>query len=142
MRRQKKYMICEAPVSVGSPTRGTEDAYRHLIGNGLPELLGDRAKFCDFGAERTVPEARCDPRLHHLETVMHVCRENRRNVLKALADGYVPVTLGGDHSLVMSSVAALAETVRNKNFFDTRNFADASAAEAAGFKYYLLGNRA
>ena len=111
MMRQKKYMICEAPVSVGSPTRGTEDAYRRLKENGLPELLGEAAGFCDFKAERTVPETLNDKRLRHLETVMHVCRENRKNILSALKKGYVPVTLGGDHSLVMSSVAALAEIV-------------------------------
>ena len=115
MMRQKKYMICEAPVSVGSPTRGTEDAYRHLKENGLPELLGERAEFCDFKAERTVPETLDDKRLRHLETVMHVCRENRRNVLSALDGGYIPVTLGGDHSLVMSSVAALAEKAGAEN---------------------------
>ncbi len=108
-------MICEAPVSVGSPTRGTEDAYRRLVENGLPDLLGERAQFCDFSAERTVPETQNDKRLRHLETVMHVCRENRRNVLKALEDGYIPVTLGGDHSLVMSSLAALAENFGAKN---------------------------
>lgn len=33
----------------------------------------------------------------------------------------------------------LAKIVRTKNFFDTRNFCDAKAAEAAGFKYELLG---
>ena len=108
-------MICEAPVSVGSPTRGTETAYRQLKEHGLPELLGERAEFCDFKAERTVVETTCDKRLRNLETVMHVCRENRRNVLSALQDGYIPVTLGGDHSLVMSSLAALAETVGAEN---------------------------
>ncbi len=108
-------MICEGPVSVGSPTRGAEDAYCHLKENGLPELLGERAEFCDFSAVRTVPETLNDPRLRHLETVMHVCRENRKNVLSALEAGYIPVTLGGDHSLVMSSVAALAETAGAEN---------------------------
>ena len=108
-------MICEGPVSVGSPTRGAEDAYRHLKQNGLPELLGERAEFCDFSAARTVPETLNDKRLRHLETVVHVCRENRNNVLSALDGGYIPVTLGGDHSLVMSSVAALAETVGAEN---------------------------
>ena len=51
--------------------------------------------------------------------------------------------LGVNHSQYKQlDFTALAGIVRNKNFFDTRNFADASAAAAAGFKYYLLGNRA
>ncbi len=34
---------------------------------------------------------------------------------------------------------ALAAAMRTKNFFDTRNFADAKSAEAAGFNVYVLG---
>lgn len=115
MMRREKFMICEAPVSVGSPTRGSEDAYRALKSGGLPELLGDRAVFLDFEGERTAPEALFDDRLRHLETVMHVCRENRKNVARALDEGYIPITLGGDHSLVMSSVAALSEKFGAEN---------------------------
>ena len=111
MKRNKKFMICEAPVSVGSPTRGSEDAYRHLKCSGLPELMGDAAEFLDYTGEKTVPEVLCDDRLRHLETVMAVNLENRKRVLAALEDGNIPVVLGGDHSLVMSSVASLAETV-------------------------------
>ena len=33
----------------------------------------------------------------------------------------------------------LAGLVKNKNFFDTRNFCDRAKAEAAGFRYELLG---
>jgi len=104
-------MICEGPVSAGSPTRGAEDAYRHLINNGLQELLGDRADYCPFKGVRSAEEAICDERLKHLETVMLVNRQNYENVLSALRGRYIPVTLGGDHSLVMSSVAALANVV-------------------------------
>jgi len=111
MANRSKFMICEGPVSVGSPTRGTEDAYRCLKDNGLPELMAGRAEFCDFTGERVARETLCDERLKHLETVMAVNRENRKNVLAALDAGYFPITLGGDHSLVMSSVAALAEHV-------------------------------
>ena len=35
MRNGKKLLVMEAPLSVGSPTRGTEDAYRALVGTGL-----------------------------------------------------------------------------------------------------------
>ena len=53
------------------------------------------------------------------------------------------LVLGVNHSQYRQlDFTALAGIVRNKNFFDTRNFADASAAVAAGFKYFLLGNRA
>jgi len=51
--------------------------------------------------------------------------------------------LGVNHSQYKDlDFEALAGIMRHANFFDTRNFADASAAKAAGFKCYLLGNRA
>jgi UDP-N-acetyl-D-mannosaminuronic acid dehydrogenase len=50
------------------------------------------------------------------------------------------VILGVNHKQFKTlDFEALAKTVRTKNFFDTRNFADAQAAQAAGFAYYLLG---
>ncbi len=115
MKRQKKYLICEAPLSVGSPTRGSEDAYRALKQSGLPGLLGKRAVFRDFEGERTAEETLNDDSLRHLETVMHVCRKVRETELDALSQGYIPVTLGGDHSLFMASVAADAETYGAEN---------------------------
>ncbi len=35
----------------------------------------------------------------------------------------------------------MAKLMRNRLIFDTRNFLDQQKAEAAGFKYYLLGNK-
>ena len=36
---------------------------------------------------------------------------------------------------------ALASVMRNRNFFDTRNFADSAKARSQGFACYLLGDR-
>lgn len=109
MRNGKKLLILEAPVSVGSPTRGTEDAYSALVSDGLPGVMGDAAVFSPYDGKRSAKETLHDERLRHLETVMTVCRENYRRTSKALSDGYIPLTLGGDHSLAMSSVAAVSE---------------------------------
>ena len=109
MRNGKKLLIMEAPLSVGSPTRGTEDAYRALVGTGLDKALTGAAEFLPFDDARTVTEKLCDDRLKHLETVMHVCRANYRRARRAMMDSYIPVTLGGDHSLAMSSIAALSD---------------------------------
>ncbi len=50
------------------------------------------------------------------------------------------VILGVNHKQFKTlDYEALAKAVRTKNFFDTRNFVDAQAAQAAGFAYYLLG---
>lgn len=106
-----KYLICEAPVCVGSPTNGTQNAYSSLKQNGLPQLLGEKALFCDFEGEREAFDAKPNKKLKGLSTVMLINNQNYRNMLGGILNGLVPVCLGGDHSLAMSSIAALSDTV-------------------------------
>lgn len=105
-----KYLICEAPVCVGSPTNGSQWAYSRLMQNGLRELFGKTALFCDFKGEREAVETEPNERLKGLSTVMLVNRQNYLNMLKGHLDGLIPVCLGGDHSVAMSSIAALSDT--------------------------------
>lgn len=70
-------------------------------------------------------------------------REDITGDLDAAAADSDMIVLGVDHSAYKRlDFASLARIVRRANFFDTRNFADADAASAAGFRCYLLGNRA
>ncbi len=107
-------MIIEAPVCVGAPTVGTEEAYSALK-SSLSELLGDRATFADFEGDRVLPEVLLDKRLIGYETVMNVSRGVREKYLEAFEKGYIPITLGGDHSVVMGSLAAVGETFGAEN---------------------------
>lgn len=104
-----KYLICEAPVCVGSPTNGTQNAYSSLKQNGLETLFGEKALFCDFEGEREVFDAKPNKKLKGLSTVMLVNNQNYRNMLNGHLNGLIPVCLGGDHSLAMSSIAALSD---------------------------------
>ncbi len=104
-----EYLICEAPICVGSPTNGTQQAYANLKENGLQSLFGEKAVFCDFTGERELPDTEPNEKLKGLSTVMLVNRQNYRNMLKGHLNGLVPVCLGGDHSLAMSSIAALSD---------------------------------
>lgn len=106
-----QYLICEAPVCVGSPTNGTQNAYSFLKHNGLVDLFGEKALFCDFEGEREAADAKPDKKLKGLSTVMLINNQNYRNMLEGILNGLVPVCLGGDHSLAMSSIAALSDTV-------------------------------
>ncbi len=115
MTEKRKYMLCEAPVCVGSPTVGTEEAYACLKGAFLKEIFGQRAVFSDFEGERVLPEVLCDKRLIGYETVMNVCRELRKKFLFAFENSLTPITVGGDHSVVMGSLAALGETYGSEN---------------------------
>lgn len=104
-----KYLICEAPVCVGSPTNGTQHSYAQLKKNGLQKLFAEKALFCDFQGEKEIPDEKPNKKLNGLSTVMLVNEQNYRNMLHGLSDGLVPVCLGGDHSLAMSSIAALSD---------------------------------
>lgn len=102
MTTERKIALQEAAISCGSPTRGTELAYDALVARGLSgEVLVPMEKISPC---ESWPEG-----LRHLDTVMEVCRRLRENTLTALEAGRVPVTLGGDHSITMGTLAALGE---------------------------------
>ena len=106
----KGYTICEAPVCVGSPSQGSEHAYRALR-EDLARLFGARAEFSDFVGEREKDEILFDWRLQNVETVMQVARGVYDAVFSAHAAGRFPIVIGGDHSVAMASIAALADRV-------------------------------
>lgn len=102
MTTERKIALQEAAISCGSPTRGTELAYDALVARGLSgEVLVPMEKISPC---ESWPEG-----LRHLDTVMAVCRRLRENTLTALEAGRMPVTLGGDHSITMGTLAALGE---------------------------------
>lgn len=100
------FVLLEAAVSCGSPTRGSEFAYDALVERGLPDLLGGAA--CR-PMEKLSPCEEFPPGLRHLDTVMTVSRALREHMLAALNRGEYPVVIGGDHSVAMGSLAALGE---------------------------------
>lgn len=128
----KKYLICEAPLCVGAPTSGSEYAFSHLIKKSLRELLSDRADFSLFGvplgegvtteiqsAEEAAVRRSVDvpypDNLRDAKTVMYINRMHYRKLISAFDRGYFPVTVGGDHSIAMSSIAALADKAGAEN---------------------------
>lgn len=110
----KDYTVCEAPVCVGSPSQGSEQAYGALR-KDLADLLGERAQFCDFVGEREKPERLFDWRMQNVGTVMQVACGVYDMVMKAHEAGRFPIVIGGDHSVAMASMAALADRVGAEN---------------------------
>lgn len=105
----KRYLICEAPLCVGSPTVGTEGAFAALADAGLEKVMGDRAILKKYEGERSSPETDPDGKLMELGTVMTVNRTVYETLSEAHRDGFLPVTFGGDHSLAMASIAAISD---------------------------------
>ncbi len=111
----KKYAICEAPICVGSPTQGTENAFKHLKKNGLEALFKSRADFIPMQGELTAPALLKDPNLNEIETVMLVNRKLFDTLRQEFEKGSFPITIGGDHSIAISTIAALSESVGTDN---------------------------
>lgn len=98
----------EAPISAGSPTVGSECAFRTLQTAGLPSAF-DAHTVTWVPMERPAPSASFPSNLKHLSEVQTVCRGVRAQVREALRAGAFPIVVGGDHSIGMGSIAALGE---------------------------------
>lgn len=85
---------------------GLGEALRDL-GHSLRELGTVNAR----GPELT--EAG-ETKARFLPEIMDVCRRSRALLLDALADGLFPLVVGGDHSLSIGSVSAVAEHFRER----------------------------
>lgn len=103
--------LIEAAVSCGSPTQGSEHAYRALLRDLLHCFPG---ALC-FPMDPIHPCESYPAHLKHLDTVMRVSRHLRENVLAALNKGCYPIVIGGDHSIAMGTLAALGEYYGSEN---------------------------
>ncbi len=56
-----------------------------------------------------------DPKMKFAKEIGDVCRALCDRVHAAMKEGRIPVTLGGDHSLAMGSIAGVAKHFREKN---------------------------
>lgn len=103
-----KLHIIEAPISAGSPTRGSECAFRAIRAAGLPPAF-DVHQVHWVPMDPPPPSGGFPANLRHLPQVQTVCKAVRARVLDALDAGAFPIVLGGDHSIGMGTIAALGE---------------------------------
>lgn len=103
-----KLAFLEAPVCKGSPTDGSQYAFASLCQHGLAARYPD-AKLLPM----TIPSF-CDtpidtPKTKDLNEVMAISRLLAETVSKNLRKGYLPVTVGGDHSIAIGTIAGVSE---------------------------------
>lgn len=108
-----KYALLEAAVSCGSPYIGSEYAYDAIMPR-LVKALGEE-KLSLYPMEKRTPVETYPAELVALDTVLAVSEEIRRNALFAIGAGEFPVTIGGDHSVAMGTLAAAGETYGAEN---------------------------
>jgi arginase len=100
------------PSSAAAHGPGQEQAPAALRRAGLAERLSAAGlRIVDYG-DLPVVRWRPDPhqrRPHNLQAVLEVLRETSRRVGEILADGRVPLVLGGDCSLTIAMMAAFRD---------------------------------
>ncbi len=106
------------PLDLGAGRRGVDMGPSALRIAGVGEALAalgyhvEDAGNIDVAQRETLPIG--DPSLRFLEPITEVCRQLYTDIGAALDDGVLPITLGGDHSLAVGSVAAAADYARRQ----------------------------
>lgn len=109
--RAARVALIGAPCDAGGRHRGAHEGPRALRRAGLEAALERSARTVDDRGDVTgpVPSGRAPvDGYRHLDEVVAWSSGVRAKVGKALADGHVPLVMGGDHSVSIGSVAAVA----------------------------------
>lgn len=122
---KRRIRIIGVPIDLGADRRGVDmgpSAIRYAGLNARLQRLGWEVE--DTGnLEVPVPETReiRDTRLKYLPEIRMVSEQLAGAVAKALADGAVPLVLGGDHSIGIGSLAGIAANGKRRGviWFDT-----------------------
>lgn len=103
MKQSKKLFVVEAPISEGSSSRGSQRAFSFLRKHGLPETLPN-AQFKPL--TRVLPRFDNKAEAHNVAKVMRTNKRLLRVLEPALRRGQIAVTIGGDHSVAIGTLAS------------------------------------
>jgi arginase len=102
-----------AGLDLGAGRRGVDMGPSAIRYAGLQERIEQLGRVCvDRGDVRAaVPEATAvgDPRARYLEPILASCERVAGLVAEARTDGYVPLVLGGDHSVAIGTLGGMAK---------------------------------
>lgn len=116
--RSHDVFLIGAPTDVGTSTQGTQYGPSALRRGGLREALTDLGYIVhDAGDVSGPPNPHDDERIayRNLDQVTQWCQAVHDVVYGALEQQRMPVMLGGDHSLAVGSISAVARYCRSKN---------------------------
>jgi len=114
----KKIRMIGAPLDLGSGRRGVDMGPSALRVAGLERKLEDLGHTVEDAGdlEVEIPETQAvgDPKLRYAETIMRAAEELAVRCQGALDSGYMPLVLGGDHSIAIGSLAGTVAHFRAK----------------------------
>lgn len=115
----KKIRVIGVPLDLGQSRRGVDMGPSAVRVAGLEARLEAMGHKVEDGGNVTVaiPEQKKagDPQAKYLKEITATCTKHAEMILKALEQGYVPLVLGGDHSVAAGTVAGVSEFYRRKN---------------------------
>jgi len=111
--------IIGVPMSYGASMAGVDMGPAALRVARLVERLSDLGydvrDIGDVGVERSRAAAKSQDKLKYLDLIKSVCEQLAKQVDDILAAGELPISLGGDHSIAMGSIAGFAIHCERKN---------------------------
>src|SRR3984885_16005462 len=115
----KKIRILGVPLDLGQSRRGVDMGPSAVRVAGLEARLEELGHMVEDGGNIAVaiPEQKKegDPHAKYLKEITATCTKHAELVVKTLEAGKVPLSLGGDHSMAVGSVAGVAEFYRKQN---------------------------
>lgn len=117
MTESRKYAVVSAAFGLASHRRETQHGPRALMEQGLIDRLRDTgAQVIDAGevGEPNKPGSIKDPKMKYLPEVKAFGRSMIEKLRPLYAENYLPLIIGGDHSVSIASISCASEHVKSR----------------------------
>src|SRR5690349_7381779 len=115
----KNIRVIGVPLDLGQSRRGVDMGPSAVRVAGLEARLEQLGHVVEDGGNVSVAIAETkksgDPHAKYLKEITATCTKHAEQVIKALEGGYVPLVLGGDHSVAAGTVSGVSEFYRRQN---------------------------
>src|SRR5205085_6933587 len=116
---RKKIRVMGVPLDLGQSRRGVDMGPSAVRVAGLEARLEQLGHVVEDGGNVSVAIAETkksgDPAAKYLKEITATCTKQAEQIIKTLDAGFVPLVLGGDHSVAAGTVSGVAEFYRRKN---------------------------
>ena len=114
----RKVRIIGVPLDLGQERRGVDMGPSALRVAGLNEQVRNLGFEVEDAGNLMVPIREMhhcgDARAKYLAEIADTCRRHAAWVLRTLEEGFLPLVLGGDHSIAIGTVAGVSEYYRRR----------------------------
>ena len=114
----KKIRIIGVPLDLGQERRGVDMGPSALRVAGLNEQIRSLGHEVEDAGNLHVPIREMsnggDAHAKYLAEIADTCRRHAQWVMRSLRQGWMPLVLGGDHSIAIGTVAGVSEYYRRK----------------------------